>query len=878
MSDKARSTFPINLSFNPGELPSDVKLNQIINMAKNGQKILETLIGDPWSQSGDTTMQKDPLQIPNIARVLGAYSKLAALRVTRQNSSYNIDITESTPSSGYVHRLQFTAKDYQAFSVPASTLYMDGNGTVVDPNGNFVTYPNQLVAGKYYFDSNSNTLHSFNEFDGTLNIQYTCLAADFTDELGKTVADLGGLTVYPPLDIVGGDAYAGLHWSYVDTGNTDVSKGFRVILPPITTVWKNKIASASSLNWPDSTISTNKGSGSSVAFYFDDSRPQINLGSGDEKWLFVVPPYITQTLGVASGGTIPDGLVFLYDENSKEFINGLQFKKDQGVDYSVIVTGDEDQLANIASTLGSSKLKNSLDPATATIQQTDFSAAYRLVFISTSVAEQIFYIKDLLATHKHTTADSQISHSSLGDLLSTGSFQDAPQVFYPSNWTNDDHTQYLHRYGYRSSPQRDVDSNALHGSLLIASTAESGSSRFINTDYDSHHIYFGSDQGPDLFYDQSLGRLKLDNKSLEITNNLVVGSGAGDSIYLGGAGALDPRIQYLNGDLTFKNRRVAIENGLYLATASYIEKNYQFSFDADNGSPGTYGIIYSSTWDRLYVERNLSMGEFRVKDLEIADASANNIAVFSYNGMSGAEVALDKGLQVTGDLSATNNLSASNDLVLGGDITTAGSSGIQFLNSAAAFQTQDGSYLKNSELKLKNASIDNTQLSFLSSLSTQDVRKLISVTGVIPKNELFNSSHVYETGISSENKYLYAFYLPHLIQHSGTASCSYWNGTTWVNISGGVDASSFITVNNVTYSTVSALLGSGAVYRDASGTNDGDTTVDIIHNAYVLPDNATTLSSQYITVFISEHAGYGFPPGDDPHSRNLYLSLLLWVS
>ena len=63
MADKARKTFVLPVRMIDGELPTAAKINAIATQARNGQDVLERLIGDPWNQGGDLVLS--PSADPN---------------------------------------------------------------------------------------------------------------------------------------------------------------------------------------------------------------------------------------------------------------------------------------------------------------------------------------------------------------------------------------------------------------------------------------------------------------------------------------------------------------------------------------------------------------------------------------------------------------------------------------------------------------------------------------------------------------------------------------------------------------------------------------------------------------------------------------------
>ena len=72
MTDKFRSTNPIDISYQNAEQPSSAKMSAQATQSKQGGNLLERAIGDIWGQSGDALLLDYPLQIANIARMIGS--------------------------------------------------------------------------------------------------------------------------------------------------------------------------------------------------------------------------------------------------------------------------------------------------------------------------------------------------------------------------------------------------------------------------------------------------------------------------------------------------------------------------------------------------------------------------------------------------------------------------------------------------------------------------------------------------------------------------------------------------------------------------------------------------------------------------------------
>ena len=94
MADKARKTFPVGIDHGDGEQPSAKKLNAIATQARNGLAIAEFAIGDLWAQAGDSSLSNNPLQLTNLARMIGENKLLnPAIYPTFSNFTYTEDLS-----------------------------------------------------------------------------------------------------------------------------------------------------------------------------------------------------------------------------------------------------------------------------------------------------------------------------------------------------------------------------------------------------------------------------------------------------------------------------------------------------------------------------------------------------------------------------------------------------------------------------------------------------------------------------------------------------------------------------------------------------------------------------------------------------------------
>ena len=156
MSDKFRSVAPLSITLAESEMPTGNKLTAIVSQQKAGFSLLEKAIGDIFNQSGDSLLYNYPLQIANIARIIGEqkYMNPAIFKVINEFDYVdNVGNAHQNLNEGY---LQFKPKDGTSMTATG------GNTILVTEQTNEYDV---LSSGDYWVDYNTGKIKSFDEMD-----------------------------------------------------------------------------------------------------------------------------------------------------------------------------------------------------------------------------------------------------------------------------------------------------------------------------------------------------------------------------------------------------------------------------------------------------------------------------------------------------------------------------------------------------------------------------------------------------------------------------------------------------------------------------------------------------------------------------------------
>jgi hypothetical protein len=476
MSDKFRRTFPIRITMAEGEMPSAQKFNALATQARNGLNLIERGIGDPWGLSGDPFLVDYPLQLVNLARVIG------------QNQYLNPAIYPTTETIKYVDDLSIA---YSGLSVGYLQFVPDvvpnGLGMIEsDPGGMFDTNVTNeidvLASGQYWIDQTTGKFRVYSGIVANTVIKYDVTPLNswmrFKEVLPGVIPDPGQTN------------FTGVRFS------TDGSDYF-IHLPPREYLDPTD-ARYMPGNWPTAdqvawNLATTTG-----APYRLFQETTTGLALAEAHYRYSLAPELTSgwsTINV--GDMLPMGFLYLWDQNQKSAVTDCTFYKT--ADSWILKI----QAPSMAATL--SGLATGTDETAASYQ-----SGYSVITPGASLAASVWNLQMQFLKHKHnnTAFDPLVNHDDLVGLDPPTSQYAGHSTTYPtylpnwftSNWSHDNHTSLLSRAGSQTTAGRERDpyNNAMLGHLLMANADTSGADNYIdgNMPNNSFGIYFGDVDGP----------------------------------------------------------------------------------------------------------------------------------------------------------------------------------------------------------------------------------------------------------------------------------------------------------------------------------------------------------------------------------------------
>jgi hypothetical protein len=481
MPDKFRATFPIEVTFSDGELPSAAKMNGVSQQAQRGLSLVEYALGDIWNQAGDSLIGTVPdaaLMIPNIGRYLGS-PKHTNPRIPYLSGIEKYTHLFNDYAGAYDARLPFP---------PAAGSSWTWTGTTRDASP--VASKSLLAAtGDWFIDTDTGDVFVYDVFATGDKLEY---APDVQGDLGD------GYTwnIIPDPDTDDSYNFRGLKVAYKN--GVDNTEGYYIYLPPRMPLDTRRVeqspqdsahAPAHSDNFQSSPASGDK-------LFWQSSSADADTSANAEHYRYTLPPLITENWGQSV--TLPTGMLYLWDPTgSGTIITGLTFSaEDAGTPrkWVLVVTGDA-----METWLSTTQGQAAYPAANLSTYATDHAPAYypntglRLITVGAGVSGVLSTLMAQFLNHDHSTASSmlgrRVDHQKLANLFRTE--QGLPNIV-PTGWDYDDHSQYIHRYGAGqiSGNNRDVYRGAMLGNLGFAST--NSFSNYLNIVADSYSIWFGN--------------------------------------------------------------------------------------------------------------------------------------------------------------------------------------------------------------------------------------------------------------------------------------------------------------------------------------------------------------------------------------------------
>lgn len=489
--------------------------------------LLEQGIGDPWNQAGDLVLTDAPLQIPNLARMLGQAEYLNPALFPGESTF------EFTEFLGY----RFENENVGHFLFAPTEGTTTGGGIpssydiVVDTNGNFVTpVTNEHdvdAAGKFWVDQDTGRFRVYGVIDSADRIAY---------QVNPAASDgwvVGEETLPNVIPDPGQTEFTGCRIS------SQSGKYFLHLPPRMPLALADRERPSRYPSSGEYTSSLNRATTLVTPYKFWQSASVNALtGAGSEHYRYRLPKEILDEHGALSAGAeYPQGLFFLWDQNTQTIIEAVRFYKPSTggfLDYTLEIESDEFDLSTVVTT---------------TEAEADYnSTGLSLIACGSPLSRSVWTLASAFYRHGHRhdgTLEDAVSHQDLHDLnppvddhsAHNGRYPTDLPPWAPSNWAQDTHTSLLSRGGSHSSRPRDIYNNAMLGHFLLANQDPAnyldGSTPSLNGSY---HIQFGDLDGFTIkqwgaFAGPGAGGLGISKNSSD-TGGVWISPG-GDTVYIG---------------------------------------------------------------------------------------------------------------------------------------------------------------------------------------------------------------------------------------------------------------------------------------------------------------------------------------------------------
>lgn len=464
MADKFRKTSPLRITFGAAEQPSYSKLTILAEQSRNGATLLEKAIGDPWGQSGDSTLYSYPIQLTNLARSIG--------------------------EAKYMNPALFYSGETFRFYERIGTKYIGQNegylkyntsGSVTQVVGTSFTtlvVEERLVntAGEFWYDPSTGRFKTYTAIESSDVIYYD---VDPTDNWYFEQDVLPAVIPDPRQPAFTGCRLEKNGGDYV------------LHLPPriaITSAYWRGLERPTS--YPtDAELSINYGTVSTSPYsMFQD--PTVNaLSTAHYRY-----PLPNELSGLAPGESIPEGFMYLWDQTNSTIVEDITFViRANAWEFDIITTTQNAFLDARADAPGDETESSYNNPALS------------LIISSASLTKAHSTLLASFLNHEHNgkgTLERPLSHNSLEGMNPPTSAYSGHPSSYPSylptwvssNWANDPHTALLNRAGAQlGSTTRDRYNNAMLGHFVLSNADDSAAHNFIDHECPdgSFKIYFG---------------------------------------------------------------------------------------------------------------------------------------------------------------------------------------------------------------------------------------------------------------------------------------------------------------------------------------------------------------------------------------------------
>lgn len=496
MADRLRKTYPLKITFSSGEQPTSAKLSAISEQTRNGLTLVEYAVGDVWNHSGDSLLHTVPLQLPNLARMLGQNQyfnpAIYPLEETIKFKEF-IGTKFANDVTGYLTYKPKTGGDMDIYDQPGDVTGTAGSNQTDE-------YLVGRTAEEYdYFISDDN---------GKFRVNFP-----LTDPATYCIYE-----IEPSADwFIDYEAFPGVIPDIRQEEFTSCrleKNGTRYFLhlPP------RRPLNFSSVQFDKPECEPQKYPASEdiadVYNFADDTALPYRMWQSDgvnalahQHYRYSLPKELRDAWsGMSPGDDYPTGILYLWDKDTDTIIDGIVFSKP-----AVVYTGDSWVIEISSDAVDLDTYVSSPDDETeASYNDTDLV----LITCGTPAARSIWHLFTAMMNHGHNNEGhhtSTISHEDLANVdppVATGNPHSSE---YPSHlprwpasaWMYDDHVSLLSRGGSQGSEddtRRDENDNAMLGHLVLADQDDGGTGIFLDdTPENTWRLYFGAVGGPSIY-------------------------------------------------------------------------------------------------------------------------------------------------------------------------------------------------------------------------------------------------------------------------------------------------------------------------------------------------------------------------------------------
>jgi len=475
MADKFRRVIPLKITMSDGEQPTAQKITAIGEQVRVGMGIVERALGDLWNQSGDSVLLNTPLQIPNLARIIGQNKELNPTIYPPGEEFLYIEYLGSKFENLTEGHLLFPPKDTSWYDATNSA------GIFSSAVQQKTTESDVQTAGDWWVDTETGRFRVGTPLTTSDILAYY---VDPDADWHRTEDILPGVIPDPRQ----------ADFEYLRVSEPTAGTYYIHLPPRRPLTLTNREAPVRYPPTGGAEQTANEGTGTSAPWsYWHDS----GAASAAAFYRYQLPKEMLDQWGsYSSGDQLPTGFLWLYDTATQTIVeDALFYYPASGDPWVLEVSSDTFDLSALV---------------TADETEPSYNSGLVLITAGAPLARILTNLVVANELHKHdgsSVLDNPVSHADLMDVdPPTSDYTgESHNTLYPSylppwggsKWAKDNHTSLLSRVGAHASTPRDQYNNAMLGDLLLANADTSGADDYINNALpdNSFKMVFGDTDG-----------------------------------------------------------------------------------------------------------------------------------------------------------------------------------------------------------------------------------------------------------------------------------------------------------------------------------------------------------------------------------------------